>query len=88
MNAKERLQKLTPQESSEYATFRTATTGMRSWLIAKAMNHLFPGIDFRGCTKGDMAETWATRMRPGSHSGRFVRLSRDHLVEALKQQTR
>lgn len=45
---------------SRRATFKAATIGMHAWVIAKVCNTLRPGWDFRGCTKKQLREEFAS----------------------------
>lgn len=43
------------REAYRAATFRAATKGLSVWRVAKALNLLRHGRDWRGSTKGDMS---------------------------------
>lgn len=49
----------TPQSDCRRATFRAATWGVHPWRIAKALNTLTPGIDWRGSSKKQMSQAFA-----------------------------
>lgn len=54
---------MTPENKIKWqrvAEFSRETRGMSAWNIAKAMNHLTPGIDYRGCNKSQLQETFAS----------------------------
>ena len=46
--------------ASRRATFKAATTGMRAYLVALALNRVRRGYDWRGCCKRDLCEEFAT----------------------------
>lgn len=39
--------------------FKTAVKGVPAYTVALALNSITPGVDWRGCSKKDMAEEWA-----------------------------
>lgn len=77
MQARE-LIPLSPRQSARLATFKAATKGLHPWTVAKAMNALTPGVDWRRCSKGRMADAFAT----GEH--RLDRHDDAALCKALK----
>jgi len=47
-------------EASRRATFKAACSGLHPWRIAKALNRLLPGIDFRRMTKGALCREFVS----------------------------
>jgi hypothetical protein len=47
------------REEQRIEAFKRETRGMGAWKIAQAMNRATPGIDFRGCNKGQLAKAFA-----------------------------
>lgn len=45
---------------SRRATFRAATRGLHSYRLAKALNKLRPGYDWRGCGKNAMRDEFSS----------------------------
>lgn len=41
------------------AEFMARTRGVPAWTVAKALSRLTPGIDWRRCSRGRMADEWA-----------------------------
>jgi len=54
---------LTPEEEKERAEFKALMAGLPAYSVARCLNSLQHGVDYRGCSKTDLAETWATRHR-------------------------
>ena len=50
----------TGRQAARLAEFRDVTKGVRAWTVARALNTLTSGVDWRGCTKSDLAEAYAT----------------------------
>ena len=58
------------------AEFDEVTRGVRAYTIARAMNSLVRGVDFRGCAKADLRECYA---------GEYAhRISPECLAQAIK----
>lgn len=55
-NQKRPGKNLTDKEVIRIAQFNVATEGMSTWSIAKLLNTLIPGHDFRGCGKPKLRE--------------------------------
>ena len=47
------------QPADYYTEFFTTCRGASAWCVAKALNKLTPGTDWRGVTKGHMASEYA-----------------------------
>lgn len=52
---------MNPEEVADIDAFKKKLRGIPGYKIATAMNFLNHGVDFRGCTKEMMAESWALR---------------------------
>jgi hypothetical protein len=52
---------LNVEQQAEYKAFMTAVKGFTAWQVARALNSLQRGVDYRKCAKGHMAEIWAIR---------------------------
>lgn len=50
---------------TDVADFMKRTRGVNAWTVARALNRSTGGIDWRGCSRGHMAEEWA-KARSGS----------------------
>lgn len=65
--------KFTANEASRLATFRAATAGMRGYQIANKLNkNNNPSeTDYRGCTKGELADSFAKGWLSGMSGARL-----------------
>lgn len=62
--------------------FMEAVVGHSAHRVAVALSSLTPGIDWRGSTKGTMAEHWAKR-KPGWPYGALIRVELEDITSAL-----
>jgi hypothetical protein len=70
--------------------FMTRTRGVHAWTVARAMNRLTPGIDWRKCSRIYMANEWA-KMQDGNglygHEG-LKHVTLDALCAAIEKEKR
>jgi len=57
----ERRSKLTKEQQAEFDQFMEAVRGVPAHRVAFALNRLTPTTDWRRCTKGMMAQSFAQR---------------------------
>lgn len=55
---------LTETEQARYDAFIAAVRGFDAHTVARAMNEMTSGIDWRGCKRANLAEKFATAHRP------------------------
>ena len=55
---------LTETEQARHDAFIAAVRGFDAYTVARAMNEMTPGIDWRGCKRANLAEKYATAGRP------------------------
>ena len=69
---------MTEQRTREQ--FMAAVKDLTAWEVAKAMNTLTPGVNWKGCSKGHMAESW---VRNDAHYRGIERVDPTRLKEII-----
>lgn len=55
------MRSMTPSEKIQFELFKKELRGIPGYKVATAMNFLNHGVDFRGCSKEMLAESWALK---------------------------
>jgi hypothetical protein len=72
-NRFERLARYGVREHSRFADFLACTSRLTPWSIAKALNTLSPGVDYRGMSKLALADEYVRGEHLRAISGQRLR---------------
>lgn len=75
----------TPSELADFDAFKKRMRGIPGYKIATAMNFLNHGIDFRGCTKEMLADSWCLRTNKRFGHSAILHLTLDAIVAKIEE---